>query len=239
MPVRMGGKRAEFLSLPRDIRAQLESVELPRLARLREAIGAAAKAKVPMPPIHVTPWGWKVPGVNVCVFGRAIPLPVGDCLQWGVELPVSTPLILTDDDLLRRIICHESAHCWWWMARLLSAHEEGRHKIDDGWAESAGEALFQQAAVDGDHLIDPWQWFGEQDARSFIGDYDNTELDEPAKRFHDWWLKGGMPVRKFDPRMSVLDRIGIPTETIAHIRSLQQADNAAQGQTALPTPEEP
>jgi hypothetical protein len=197
-PVRIVGRRCDFLSLPRDVRSRLEEVEVPRLRRLRDAI--ATDANLPMPPIHVEPWGWTVPAAKGVVFGKASPVPVGDGFRWGTVLPAPTPLVTVSDELLRRILGHEFAHCFWWNARILRAMQEGRVAIHDHPDSSEAEAVTNALAEDREQLIDPSEWFGAWDTSHFIAEYGNPELDEPTRRFLEEWVGRGLPVRRTDLR---------------------------------------
>src|SRR5436190_166993 len=76
------------------------------------------------PQLHVVPWGWWIPpqkaGTSAAVFARVEPIPVGkDVYQWGAVVAASTLIAVDDDALLRRILCHEFAHCFWFIARIV------------------------------------------------------------------------------------------------------------------------
>ena len=193
--VQLDGKRADFLSLPAKVRSMIESEGLPRLRRIREAV--AADAGLPMPPVRVEPWGWVSPLQDTVLFAKASLIAVRDNrAQWGAIFPASTLFVVTDDALLRRLLCHEFAHCFWFIAQALTdltAHDS-RWKSDHDLPPE--ELLAKQIARDRDELIDPAAWFGEWDARNFLVDTDHHDYVAPTQDILEKWVGAGFPIRK-------------------------------------------
>jgi hypothetical protein len=195
-PVQLTGKRAEFLSLPASVRSLIEGERLPRLRRMRKAV--EADAGLPMPPVRVEPWGWVSPKDSVMpsvMFGKAGPIALGNNhFQWGAIFPASTLFVITDDAVLRRLLCHEFAHCFCYYARLLTGLAD-----DICWESDEGspfeEQLVEHIARDHEGLIDPAAWFGEWDARTFM-QTNHQDLVGPSRAFQERWVGAGFPVRK-------------------------------------------
>jgi hypothetical protein len=133
----------------------LQSVE--RLASIRGEIAAAAKVAT-MPPIEVVPYIWTRDRVLVC--GRVTTLRRGDGAWFGVQLPAPTALC-TDRAAVRALLVHEFAHWFYIATRVVNGSELG---------ESAAGALDlrNEGLTESDTQIDAHEWFGDDDARSFI-----------------------------------------------------------------------
>ena len=102
--VQLKGKKADWLKLGSKIEKMIENEGLVRLARVRERI--SADAGLPMPPVRVVPFGWMNPQETSVVFGTVNIICMKKYFQWGVISPASTLVIVDDDNILRRIICH-------------------------------------------------------------------------------------------------------------------------------------
>jgi hypothetical protein len=218
------GKKTEFLSLPLRVRTALETVQIPRLQRLRAAI--ESDAKLSMPPIQVQPWGWIVPGrKNDTVFAVANPLLVGDgCYRWSALFPCSTLFAIDEDALLRRVLCHEFAHCFWYIQKCVREIKDGLWDYYRPVSDSLIESLDDQAARDHLELIIPSDWFGADDARQFLGEYGDPELDAPSRAFRSEWVNAGLPVRRVRVSIHIDGLIEIPGEIERHV---QRLDNPA------------
>jgi hypothetical protein len=202
-PVQLAGKRADFLSLPAKVRSLIEGEGLPRLRRIREAI--QADAGLPMPPVRVEPWGWVLPiNGDPVMFAKAFPIALGDShCQWVAIFPASTLYIVTDDTLLRQILCHEFAHCFWYTARALTAPtDDSPCNFDENRGLPLEELVASARARDRNELIDPAAWFGEWDARNFMADISHPDfVGHPdfvrlSRVFWEKWVGAGFPVRK-------------------------------------------
>ncbi len=133
----------------------LQGVE--RVASIRAEIASAAKVAT-MPPVEIVPYIWTRDRALIC--GRVTALRQGDGAYFGVQLPAPTALC-TDRAAVRALLVHEFAHWFYIATRAVNGSEAGENAA--GTLDLRKELLSEL-----DTQIDPQDWFGEEDARSFI-----------------------------------------------------------------------
>ncbi len=147
----------------------LQGVE--RVASIRAEIASAAKVAT-MPPVEIVPYIWTSDRALIC--GRVTALRRGDAAYFGVQIPAPTALC-TDRAAVRALLVHEFAHWFYLATRAVNRSESG---------EEAGGALDlrSEALTESDTQIDAGDWFGEEDARSFIqhGDAATRSISKQA-----------------------------------------------------------
>jgi hypothetical protein len=191
---------------------------LTRVRRIRMAV--SKDAGLPMPPVLVHPIAWCSEGG--LIYGRAAPIEFDDGnIEWGVELPAPTLLYVTNDDVLRQILCHEFAHCFWWIVEILRAQDGGKSEVKHVFEAAYGSQ--KQAQEDKEQLVDPKDWFGQWDVEHFMGDYDNPCLDAPIPVFVERWRDMGLPTIFPDSKLAVSRICRIQREHYSRARSLIQA----------------
>jgi hypothetical protein len=202
-PVQMAAPQDDLPELPRGIRWVTEK-GLTRLRRVRLAI--SKDADLQMPPIRVHPVGWRT--AEAVIFARAKPIPFDDGqYRWGAEFPASTLLCVQSDEVLHRILCHEYAHCFWFICAMLNAKTEGKSKLITSIDTAHGFEREEQS--DNEHLADPSPWFGKWDVEHFMGDYDN--LAEASELFAERWVGAHLPTITPD-RDTKVQSVTIPDE---------------------------
>jgi len=216
--VQLIGKKADWLRLGTDIYKVIENEGLARLTRVREMI--AANAGLPMPPIRVVPFGWMNPQETSVVFGIVNIICMKSYFQWGVIFPASTLVIVDDDNILRRILSHEFAHCLWYINKIVQEEK------NDEWVSvkptsylSTKERYDEQQKIDKEQLVNPNDWFGEWDVKHFIpegGGFFNKETTLFAER----WIKQGLPVQTAELKCDFQGTISFPDEIEEHIHKL-------------------
>lgn len=218
---KISSDRTAWFKLDKRIRMMVEKEGFGRLERLRNAI--ALDAGLPMPPIHVVPEGWSTPGESGgVIFASVRPVSVRDHFQYGVIVPVSTLVIVDDDKLLRRLLCHEFAHCFWNIVQVIREVKNGEYKrigIDNG--ASNQELVERQLIRDKEQLIDPALWFGEGDAKEFMPE-SNNQLSKYTLKYIKHWINAGLPTQELDMRLKFDGELGIPDEIIEHIKKIYQ-----------------
>jgi hypothetical protein len=141
----------------------LQGVE--RIASIRAEIAGAAKVAT-MPPVEIVPYIWTRDRVLIC--GRVTALTQGNGAYFGVQLPAPTALC-TDRAAVRALLVHEFAHWFYIATRVVNGSEAGE--------KAAGTLdLRNEGLTDSDTQIDAYEWFGEEDARSFIQHGDSATL---------------------------------------------------------------
>jgi hypothetical protein len=115
-------------------------------------------------------------------------------------MPASTLLAVKDDRILRRILCHEYGHCFWYIERLV----DREHTIHDRACNrlSLAEKIAYQQAKDAHQHADPFKWFGQADAEEFMLTEDSS-LDEASNCFAKEWRDTGLPLRLVNMCMDV------------------------------------
>jgi hypothetical protein len=218
--VQLTGNNKDWFKIPPRIRTVIKNNGLKRLIQLHNSI--ANDAQLPMPTIHVIPIGWCFPENGGVVYGMAIPIPVMDLYQWGTVVPASTLVIVDDDTVLRRILCHEFAHCFWYITRILRERKNGEWiSIESGKGQTTTDLLNDQLAKDKKELVDPVQWFGEWDAEHFLPE-GGEPLANATKLFAQRWILPGLPITSPSMKLYFKGTLEIPDEIEAHIWKLEK-----------------
>jgi hypothetical protein len=210
------GSKAEWRSLPREMSRIIKQDKISIVEETRLLI--SKDAQLPMPPIRVEPWGWVGPEGETVIFGAVKLFAFKECSQWGVLMPASTLLVVDDQDLLRRILCHEFAHCFWRIGRIIQAEANGKSEIKDAiYNANLKEQYDEIERIDKDHLVDPKNWFGGWDVSHFLqyeGASDAPELDEPTDRFFREWASAGLPLKTPSLEFEYKGVLAIPDEVV-------------------------
>jgi hypothetical protein len=177
-----------------------------RVASIRAEIGRTAKVAT-MPPVEIVPYIWTRDRALIC--GRVTALRQGDGAYFGVQLPAPTALC-TDRAAVRALLVHEFAHWFYIATRAVNGSEFG---------ERAGGTLDlrKEGLTESDTQIDARDWFGEEDARSFIqhGDSATRGISRQAVGLEKQFYVVG-------PRLGdAIGSIEISEDVRAHIRSLR------------------
>jgi len=162
----------ESVVLPRDDGVWLAGGRLPvsenpalgkllaaveRVRSIRAEIASAAKVAT-MPPVEIVPYIWTHERSLIC--GRVTTLHRGNGAYFGVQLPAPTALC-TDRAAVRALLVHEFAHWFYIAARVVNGADVGEHS--GGTLDLRTERLSES-----DTQINAQEWFGEEDARTFI-----------------------------------------------------------------------
>ena len=167
-----------------------------------------------MPPVHVIPEIWVIDDNVIC--GCATPLQINDNTRIGVEVPIPTALC-HDIRLVRQILVHEFAHCFAMLVRIIDHADAGRSdalalprrtSLDD---EQAEEAL----------LVDPHQWFGDEDARHFLRSHGTglEAIDQTIIRLN---MLGRVPTVSQPTGEFTARNVIIPQAVADHVHQLRQ-----------------
>jgi hypothetical protein len=142
-----------------------------RIASIRAEIASAARVAT-MPPVEIVPYIWTRERALIC--GRVTALRRGDRAYFGVQLPAPTALC-TDRAAVRALLVHEFAHWFYIAMRVVNSSE--LEKNAGGTLDLRSEGL-----TESDTQIDARDWFGEEDARSFIqhGDSATSSISRQA-----------------------------------------------------------
>ena len=116
------GSNADWHNLPKEVYKSVKKEKLTLLRTLHDRI--STDAKLPMPPVRVEPFGWVSPDGMSVVFGKTEWFALKDGSYFiGVLMPVSTLVAVEDQVLLRRILCHELRHWFWYLQKLFHGGE--------------------------------------------------------------------------------------------------------------------
>jgi hypothetical protein len=182
----------------------LKGVE--RIASIRAEIASAAKVAT-MPPVEIVPYIWTRERVLIC--GRVTALRQGESAYFGVQLPAPTALC-TDRAAVRALLVHEFAHWFYIATRVVNGSESGENA--SGTLDLRNEGL-----TESDTQISAGDWFGEEDARSFIqhGDSATNGISKQAIGLESQFYV-------VSPRLGdTVGSIHISDDVKAHIRSLR------------------
>jgi hypothetical protein len=197
-----GGRLPISASPPLD--RLLKGVE--RIASIRAEIATAAKVAT-MPPVEVVPYIWTRGRALIC--GRVTALRQGNNAWFGVQLPAPTALC-TDRAAVRALLVHEFAHWFYLATRVVNGPDFGENA--SGTLDLRNEGL-----TESDMQINPRDWFGEEDARSFIQHGDSATSSISSQAIGLETLFYVVSPRLGDTACS----INISDDVKAHIRSLR------------------
>jgi len=190
-----------------------------RIASIRAEIANAARVAT-MPPVEVVPYIWTRERVLIC--GRVTALRQGEGAFFGVQLPAPTALC-TDRAAVRALLVHEFAHWFYIATRVVNGSESGEKEA--GTLDLRNEGL-----AESDTQIDAQDWFGEEDARSFIqhGDSATRSISSQAAGLEQQFYV-------VSPRMGdTAGSIDISDDVKEHIRSLRLQRSLCSGSSLEP-----
>ena len=181
-----------------------------RIARIRELIARDAKVSV-MPPVELVGEIW-IFGHGI-VEGCAVPLNREDSIEWGVQVPAHLA-IQGNDATLRAVLVHEFAHCFYYVSDMI-------HRLDRGTSMEIAYAPFDPTNDhhDRDLLVNPHDWFGENDARDFIHHADQRlkTADENLSEIAEY-----LPVVTPDLKIRIRGSYSLDDEIVDYVRSLRR-----------------
>lgn len=226
-PIVMVTRTVQWLRLPKDIRA-LIIIGQKRIERILREIRHNAKIDY-LPPVRVLDYALRN-GDN-CVFGKAVvPIKIHDKVLIGIELAAPTAAFVDDEDVLRGILVHEIAHCFYSyyqeIVRDEEFRDESKENLDPNLAENA--EIMDEAEHDKKVMVNPHDWFGEADANSLIHQQDES-MRPALSRIENEWIDANLPVMAVNPKI-INNFKGIPQILVDHVRHLL---DKKKGQTML------
>ena len=172
------------------------------IVTIREAIAADAQVHS-MPPVEIVAELWAHGGAFM--HGRMLPLERGKAWEIGVQL-TAPAAVHHDSTLIRSILVHEFAHCFFLMEKC----------VRDGGESRDSHNAFDDSA-DRERLADPRDWFGAEDVKRFLYQ-DDPAAEELEQNFMD--LAGLLPLVDPDLRYRVNGALHYPTDVRDRIEEL-------------------
>jgi hypothetical protein len=180
-----------------------------RVADLRSKIAAEAKIKS-MPPVQVICELWIAEDRITPISGQATILRDHSSNMFGVELPAPT-IIIEDEILLRGILVHEFAHCFYTTFQIVKRRKAGIINYREQFDPADG-------SEDDKRLGNPNEWFGPEDIRNIVSSCDESRLEEPIGNAFIQ-LYGLLP--EVTPSLrSQFTTLSIESDVLEHIESL-------------------
>lgn len=217
--VELTGSQSEWDKLPGRIRTLVKNSGLARLSKIRNQI--TTDAGLPMPEIYVVPYCWTADNIGP-IFGLVRPTPYQECVEsyvFSVFITAATLIVIKDDMILRRIVCHEFAHCFWYISLILRETKFGNSK---GQISLTGpDSMEKHIERDSQHLVNPKYWFGQWDTEHFTFGEDEI-LHEPTKKIMTTWINSGLPVETPNLRFKINGCLNIEDEIVEHARNLEE-----------------
>jgi len=140
--------------------------------------------------------------------------------QLGVIVPGSTLVFIDDDNLLRRIICHEFAHCFWYIRKVIEKLDAGESKfVNAPLVSEPLERFNRQVQKDKDELVNPNDFFGKWDTENFLYGSDPA-LDAATEALSEHWIIKGLPTKTPLLKFDVSGKFGFCSEIKEHINNL-------------------
>lgn len=198
--------------------AVCEAVE--RVRRVRSEILSRAKVSE-LPPVVVLDHAWAFPGTPPdivskagIVHGASSVFEVDGDFEFGVTLPA--PVVMhSSDDLLRGVLLHEFAHCFFSMREVLASFDRGDFNLK--FAPPDASKFFDRE-WDSARLDPPALWFSDEDVAAFIHQHD-AMLGPCSDLIRREWIARKHPTVIPQLRYSASGTFTIPESVIQQIRS--------------------
>jgi len=217
--IRLVGDPEEWAKIPGNIVQRVETAGLTRLRQAHQNISMAANLL--MPPIHVVPYGWLTPNWQGIIYAHSGPLLVDDGHEIGVLMPVTTPVFVEDDILLRRILVHEFSHCFYLIEQVLLTIASGKTVFSVDVPDlDAQERIEYIMNAEKRTRVNPYEWFSKEDAEQFL---ESNELvfDPSAEAFCRHWANEGLPICAPDLGTHTKGNIIFRSAIVKHAKKLR------------------
>jgi hypothetical protein len=191
-----------------------------RVRELRAEILSTAKV-AELPAVFVLDHAWAFPGKPpdivggaAIVHGASTVVEIGGQYEFGVKLPA--PVIMhSSQDLLRGMLLHEFAHCFFSMREILTAVDRGETHITESLDDPS--QLFNRD-WDSARLDPPALWFSERDAGSFLYQHD-AMLGPYSDLIRREWIARKLPTVAPSLRYSIRGTFTIHVSILERLRS--------------------
>jgi hypothetical protein len=196
-------------AIPSEARSHIEA-GVERVRSVRDAISADAKVKR-MPPITIYPSVWTPNGIGVVHALSGAWFSGQDDRVIGVLMGIG-PTLCTDDSIVRKLLVHEFAHCFF-IAKKITDHLDLGVLLDlrgDPMDEDRDRVM----------MVPPSEWFGSADAESIIG-WDDTALGNSVAAELNPLLETRQVAWTAPPPGGGGGFPTVPSEWIEHIRALR------------------
>jgi len=203
---------ANWEAIPPEARSHIEA-GVERVRSVRDAISADAKVKR-MPPITIYPSVWTPNGIGVVHALSGAWFSGQDDRVIGVLMGIG-PTLCTDDSMVRKLLVHEFAHCFF-IATKITDHLDLGVPLDlrgDPMDEDRDRAT----------MVAPSEWFGPADAESIIG-WDDSALGDSVAAELNPLLEARQVAWTAPPPGGGGGFPTIPSEWIEHIRALREGN---------------
>ena len=210
-------RHTDWSGLSRTLRKRLEKGK-ESVSRIRRLVARESKIST-MPPIQIVDEIWA--GTSALgqglLGGRATPLKIERDTWFGVEVPAPT-VVCKDYSLLRAILVHEFAHCFYYLELAVNQLDSGdtRPLLGPKHADFPDTESWDNAT-----MVDVTDWFCQRDVEDFIQHADPrlNKLDEHI--FGGLRLADEFPVVLPSLRFSVAELV-VPPDVVDHIRRLRE-----------------
>ena len=220
--VALTGSVSEWDKLPARIRTLVKNNGLMRLSQIRNQI--AADAGLPMPKIFIAPYCYVSPDNRAVVTGFAKPMlceEAKDSYVFAAVLSAATIFAVKDDTILRKLICHEFGHCFYYIKQGILKTNFGK---SEARIETKGEdwpTFEEECRRDREAMIDPREWFGQWDIEHF-GYAEDGILDESSEKLINDWIDRNLPVRILSRKFETEGIMCVEDEVMEHVCKLDR-----------------
>jgi hypothetical protein len=193
---------------------------IDRVRALRAEILSAARV-AELPPVFVLDHAWAFPGKPpdvvggaAIVHGASTIVEIDGEYEYGVQLPAPV-IIHSSQDLLRGMLLHEFAHCFFSMREILKAFDRGETHIKERLDDPS--QLFNRE-WDSARLDPPALWFSERDVGAFLYQHD-AMLGPCSDLIRSEWIARKLPTIAPSLRYSIRGTFTIPPSILERLRS--------------------
>lgn len=214
-----------WLQLPKDIRSLIVQGQ-KRIERLLQDISRTAKVKF-IPPVRIVDCAWV--SEDNAVFGKATSMKIGDTTFVGVELPATTAAYVDDEKVLRGLLLHEIAHCYYFYWMMIVHLEENIPIRNEPTRLTLPQSnkFSDEAEFDKEIMIRPEDWFSADDAKLLFHQQDEILRPFVSKVENDW-ITRSLPFEMVNRHFHMKAKFTIPLELEKHVRFLLSTKNAEE-----------
>jgi hypothetical protein len=184
------------------------------IARVRKEIADSAKVRS-MPPVEVVGEIWLYD--NKIIHGRTTPLTMDNETWIGVQLSAQVA-VHPEMSLVRAILVHEFAHCFYFLTRFVLAPDFGGKR---SVSLPNPDDYLENPSHDRGMMVNPNEWFSTHDANTLVH-WGDSELASLDRTILDFDLHKKLPVA--DPPLKFAlqgEELAIPSDIAVHIRQLK------------------
>lgn len=195
---------------------------LDHIERVRKLRRKLSKNSYPgvMPLIRILPVGWINPAhAGSPVWGRSwVPISAAGVFHMGIEIPLSTVIVTTEDQVMMGHLMHEALHVFFWIERSVAWSKEGNIGPTPHIPQPKG---MDDEEYDGILLSTPEEWFKKEYKYLFLSQ-NAPRTFQYALQFESACKSAGLPLDPFPLKAETTKPMVMDDRIIKHAQKLYE-----------------